>query len=350
MPLIRVNAPRVVVFALATIVISLVGLGLLGGFTRKPKHRGVVVYDEQVIETDRQKAPKKHNHAVKKVASEQEILENKVETEMEPEPAHLDSEKHLRKHAFVATHEWQVVEEGQAVPPGLHIKMDMQTGKKMAKLMDKQEGVKLPSEIRRERDTRMKERAAAGDFARVTCHTSKGDIVIELRYDWAPLGASRLLTMMVDGYFMNNLIYRVPPRRANPLVQFGIAPDDSLRSLYEKYKVKDDAPWKNGDMERGYIAFAGNGKDSRTCHMFICVKKTGSLGKRLWETPVARVVEGMDIVDTFHPVGDMQPWGNGPDSGKIFRDKTFRSSFPGEYLTKNYPNIDYFLGCDASDL
>lgn len=36
---------------------------------------------------------------------------------------------------FVATHQWQEVREGQAVPPGLHIKMDMQTGKKMAKLL-----------------------------------------------------------------------------------------------------------------------------------------------------------------------------------------------------------------------
>ena len=37
--------------------------------------------------------------------------------------------------AFVATHEWQVVREGQSIPPGLHIKMDMKTGLKMAKLL-----------------------------------------------------------------------------------------------------------------------------------------------------------------------------------------------------------------------
>jgi len=37
---------------------------------------------------------------------------------------------------FIPTHEWQVVQEGQAVPAGLHIKFDMTTGGKWAKLLD----------------------------------------------------------------------------------------------------------------------------------------------------------------------------------------------------------------------
>jgi hypothetical protein len=36
---------------------------------------------------------------------------------------------------FQPTHEWKTVEEGQAIPPGLHIRMNMQTGAKEAKLM-----------------------------------------------------------------------------------------------------------------------------------------------------------------------------------------------------------------------
>merc|ERR1712240_389257 len=42
-----------------------------------------------------------------------------------------------KNEKFVPTHEWQVVKEGQVLPAGLHIKMDMTTGVKMAKLMDK---------------------------------------------------------------------------------------------------------------------------------------------------------------------------------------------------------------------
>lgn len=37
---------------------------------------------------------------------------------------------------FIPTKEWQVVAEGQAIPPGLHVRIDMQTGKKEAKLLE----------------------------------------------------------------------------------------------------------------------------------------------------------------------------------------------------------------------
>nr|XP_039264110.1 nucleotide exchange factor SIL1-like [Styela clava] len=37
---------------------------------------------------------------------------------------------------FIPTHEWQEIKPGQAIPPGLHVKMDLQKGGKWAKLMD----------------------------------------------------------------------------------------------------------------------------------------------------------------------------------------------------------------------
>ena len=40
---------------------------------------------------------------------------------------------------FVATKEWQVVEEGQVIPPGLHVRMNLQTGLKEAKLLEDEE-------------------------------------------------------------------------------------------------------------------------------------------------------------------------------------------------------------------
>ena len=41
-----------------------------------------------------------------------------------------------QRNVFIATKEWQVVEKGQAIPPGLHIRMNLQTGLKEAKLLD----------------------------------------------------------------------------------------------------------------------------------------------------------------------------------------------------------------------
>jgi hypothetical protein len=35
---------------------------------------------------------------------------------------------------FIATHEWQKIEEGQAIPAGLHVRVDMSSGLKMARL------------------------------------------------------------------------------------------------------------------------------------------------------------------------------------------------------------------------
>ena len=36
---------------------------------------------------------------------------------------------------FVATEEWQEIKEGQKVPAGLHYRMNLQTGKKEAKIL-----------------------------------------------------------------------------------------------------------------------------------------------------------------------------------------------------------------------
>ena len=39
------------------------------------------------------------------------------------------------REIFVATNDWQEIKPGQAIPQGLHVRMDMQTGKKEARLM-----------------------------------------------------------------------------------------------------------------------------------------------------------------------------------------------------------------------
>lgn len=37
---------------------------------------------------------------------------------------------------FVATREWQIIKEGQSIPRGLHVRMNLQTGLKEAKLLE----------------------------------------------------------------------------------------------------------------------------------------------------------------------------------------------------------------------
>ena len=40
---------------------------------------------------------------------------------------------------FEPTEEWQEIKPGQSIPPGLHVRVDLQTGLKEAKLMDSEE-------------------------------------------------------------------------------------------------------------------------------------------------------------------------------------------------------------------
>ena len=43
------------------------------------------------------------------------------------------------ENVFVATNEWQEIKEGQSVPAGLHYRMNLETGKKEAKIIDSEE-------------------------------------------------------------------------------------------------------------------------------------------------------------------------------------------------------------------
>ncbi|XP_023169561.2 nucleotide exchange factor SIL1 [Drosophila hydei] len=66
---------------------------------------------------------------------------------------HVSASQRVNKTAeFVATDEWQVIAEGQAIPKGLHVRINLQTGLKEAKLLD-------PSE----RDTAMQSQSSDSD-------------------------------------------------------------------------------------------------------------------------------------------------------------------------------------------
>jgi hypothetical protein len=57
----------------------------------------------------------------------------------------------------------------------------------------------------------------------------------------------------------------------------------------------------------------------------------------------------MEHLMEIYEVGDMSPWGHGPEIGKVNADPTFQrmESFPGAYLKEYYPQIDYFKSCEV---
>lgn len=49
------------------------------------------------------------------------------------------SDEESSKEVFIATNDWQEIKPGQSIPQGLHVRLDMQTGKKEARLMQNEE-------------------------------------------------------------------------------------------------------------------------------------------------------------------------------------------------------------------
>eukprot|EP00873_Tetraselmis_striata_P001216 jgi/Tetstr1/421480/TSEL_012428.t2 len=178
------------------------------------------------------------------------------------------------------------------------------------------------------------------ETVRVECGTSVGDIVIEVHPAWSPLGAARYLELVKSGFFTEVALFRVVPRF---LVQFGVAADPQVSKEWTaKGTIKDD-PNIGIPVKRGTMAFAGGGKDSRTTQIWIAFSDSEHLGKALWETPFAQVVEGMDVVDKFYSgYGDMKAFGGScPDSGRMMQEGN-------AYVKPNFPDISYVTSCKVA--
>jgi hypothetical protein len=85
----------------------------------------------------------------------------------------------------------------------------------------------------------------------------------------------------------------------------------------------------------------GSGPDSRSSQLFIALAPNESLGTQSWETPVGKVVQGIESIrNLYSGYGDMPPWGKGPEQGLI----TNRGR---KYIEEEYPLLDRFLHCSV---
>ena len=70
---------------------------------------------------------------------------------MDGVPDNLPITDDVNMERFIPTHEWQVIKNGQAIPAGLHVRMNFQTGVKEAKLMDSDESNQQKSVVEQEK-------------------------------------------------------------------------------------------------------------------------------------------------------------------------------------------------------
>ncbi len=186
----------------------------------------------------------------------------------------------------------------------------------------------------------------------VCCQTTKGPLNIAVHESWAPIGARNFLTMVRDGFFDS----QVPLFRAIKgfLVQFGLSSQPEVQKAFETQHLKgkgglpDDPQWlpagppgrENAQgvkrFRKGYLSYAGAGKNSRGTQLFIAFEDNAYLGGGSpWEVPWGMLF-GEQSYRTLASL--YTGYGEKVSQGKI-RNRGM------EYLRAEHPLLDYISSC-----
>lgn len=164
--------------------------------------------------------------------------------------------------------------------------------------------------------------------------TTKGNVVIEVNRDWAPLGVDRFYNLVKIGFFTDIAIFRAIE---GFMGQFGIHGDPKIAAVWRDARIQDD-PVK-GTNSRGTLTFATAGPNTRSSQFFINFADNNRLDT-MGFSPFGKVVEGMDVVDSFYKgYGEGTPRGRGPDQGRL-------QAQGNAYLKSDFPQLDYILSAE----
>ena len=126
-------------------------------------------------------------------------------------------------------------------------------------------------------------------MSKIKFETTKGDFIIEVTPEWAPLGAARFLELVSQGFFDNAKFFRVLP---GFVVQFGLPADPATAPRVSN--LKDDPVTQTNS--KGTITFATAGPNTRTTQIFINYGNNAGLDGQGF-APFGEVISGMDAVD-----------------------------------------------------
>jgi peptidyl-prolyl cis-trans isomerase A (cyclophilin A) len=167
--------------------------------------------------------------------------------------------------------------------------------------------------------------AKAPEVFKVRFTTTKGAFVVEAHRDWAPNGVDRFYNLVKLGVLDDTGFFR---SIAGFMVQFGIPGDPAVSALWRGANIPDDPTGKQSNL-RGSMTFAMGGPNTRTSQLFINYADNASLDG-MGFPPIARVVEGMEVVDSFFKTGE-----NPPQVQMAVQMKG------NPYLRQAYPELDY---------
>jgi cyclophilin family peptidyl-prolyl cis-trans isomerase len=173
---------------------------------------------------------------------------------------------------------------------------------------------------------------APGSFA-VRLETSKGVIAVQVRREWAPLGADRFYNLVRAGYYDGNRFFRVIKDR---WAQFGINGDPAVAKLWRDRPIADDPAGQSN--VRGTVAFAFAVPNGRTTQVFINLRDNSATHDKEPFVPFARVVSGMDVADRLNSEYGEEA-GSGIRSGR--QDPLFEGG--NAWLAREFPRLDYIV-------
>lgn len=155
-------------------------------------------------------------------------------------------------------------------------------------------------------DVHILQQKAPGKFTALFT-TTKGNFTIEVIRNWSPLGADRLYQLIVSGFYNKALLFRVEP---GFVVQFGISQSRAANRFWDPRKLPDEPMLHRNT--RGTVSFARGGRNDRSTQIFINLANntkldTVSRGGTKGYTPVARIIQGMDVIEKLNSQYGKQP-------------------------------------------
>jgi homoserine O-acetyltransferase len=175
--------------------------------------------------------------------------------------------------------------------------------------------------------------AAAPETYKVQLQTTKGNILLEVRREWAPHGADRFYNLVRYGYYDHAAIFRINPKT---WAQFGIAADGAVSRAWRHQNIPDDPRVLTN--VRGTVDFAFKDPNGRTTQVFINLRDNSPTHDKEPFVPFARVISGMEVADSLYN-GYGERSGGGIRAGK--QDSLFAEG--NAYLKRHYPLLDHII-------
>lgn len=171
----------------------------------------------------------------------------------------------------------------------------------------------------------------APDSFVVAFETTRGTFEVKAHRGWSPHAVDRFHELVSRGYYTDVPVFRVVE---GYVAQFGIHPDPEVAEAWLDEGVPDE-PVRAAN-ERGRVAFARGGPDTRGVQLFINLADnsprldTMTVEGVTGYPPIGEVIAGMAVVDAFE-----DRYGNDPAR---YQDSII--ALGDDYLERVFPGLD----------